>query len=111
MSNIDFTIPEGLSDKGRKAAETLIELAKSLMGEDASGGGCRAFYTPEEWADRGERYGLKAELIVVHDGGDLAPLLNLDYGAYNLFDKQCQALQAHGVYAEGCTGWYTAIYE
>jgi hypothetical protein len=106
MSN-EFQIPDGLSAKGRKAAETLVKLA----GKGADGGGCRAFYTPEEWADRGEQYGLKSLLIICHDGGDLAPFLNWDYCAYAKTEKAITALSEHGVYAEQCTGWYTAIYE
>jgi hypothetical protein len=64
----DFEIPEGLSKLGRNAAETIVKTARHRMGADASGGGCRAFYTPEEWKERGESYGLTAKLIVVHDG-------------------------------------------
>jgi len=107
MSNKDFQIPEGLSEKGRKAAETLLRLA----GPDADGGGCRAFYTPEEWADRGEQYGLKSHLIICHDGGDLARFLNWDYCDYKATEAAVEALSEHGVYVEQCTGWYSAIYE
>jgi len=106
MSN-DYKIPEGLSAKGRKAAQAIIK----LIGKDADGGGCKAFYTPEEWADRGESYGTKSLLIVCHDGGDHARFFNMDYCDYKAFDRQCQELSKHGVYAEQCTGWYTAIYE
>ena len=111
MSKSDFDIPKGLSRKGRKAAALLKKLAKKHFGEKTSGGGCRAFYTPQEWKDRGERYGTDSLLVVVHDGGDMAPMLNMDYCCYDLHDEVWKALQEIGVYAECCTGWDTAIYE
>lgn len=105
----DFNIPTGLSRLGRKAAHAIIKHARSVL-SNASGGGCRAFYTPEEWKERGERYGLSAELIVVHDGGDLDDFFSYDSGYYALVEGMNEALNAVGVYAESCTCWYTAIY-
>lgn len=102
----DFDIPKGLSDQARKAAEAIVATA----GEGASGGGCRAFWTPAEWAARGEKYGLGAILIVVHDGGDLAPFFCAGYLAYEAMNTMEQELEKIGCRAEQCTGWYTAIY-
>lgn len=104
--NKDFNIPAGLSKDGYEAAKVV----RKVLGEQASGGGCRAFYTPEEWRQRGEKYGLGAELIVVHDGGDAAPYFNLDYMMYELHDKMQNELEKVGLYAEACTSWYTAVY-
>jgi hypothetical protein len=108
MSN-DFEIPTGLSRLGRQAAQTIVKHARGIL-SDASGGGCRAFYTPQEWRERGEQYGLSAELIVVHDGGDLNDFFSYDSGYYTLVEGMNEALSAVGVYAESCTCWYTAIY-
>ena len=110
MTNTDFQIPDGLSKKGEASAKALIKLAQKMNGSEASGGGCRAFYTPEQWKERGEEYGLGSELIVVHDGGDLCPFLNWDYECYDAVDKSVEALKKVGTYAESCTCWYTAIY-
>jgi hypothetical protein len=110
----DFEIPEGLSKLGRNAAETIVKTARHRMGADASGGGCRAFYTPEEWKERGESYGLTAKLIVVHDGGDLMPFFNLDYDYMSGFvftEAMNDALRKIGCYYETCTCWYSAVYE
>lgn len=104
----DFDIPKGLSPAGRRAAEAIVKVARKEFGDDVSGGGCRAFYTPQEWAKRGEDYGQGAELIVVHDGGDLAPFFNYDYDVYRLMDA---ALNKVGTWAEPQTSWYTAIYK
>jgi len=40
-------------------------------------GGCRAFYTAKEWELLGNNH-YKAAAVIVHDGGDLSYLLNLD---------------------------------
>ena len=75
-----------------------------------SGGGCRAFYTPDEWLDRGEDYGTRSKLIVCHDGGDLLPYFSYDGTDYGRSEKMEEALEKLGYYAEQCTCWYTAIY-
>lgn len=68
------------------------------------------FYTPQEWRKKGERYGRSSVLVMVHDGGPLAPYCNLDYGAYALHDRLVERLAALGYYFEPCTTWYSAIY-
>jgi hypothetical protein len=69
-----------------------------------------AFYTPEEWRARGEKYGALSVLVVVHDGGPYAPLFNYDYEDYKAIEAMQKALEPLGLYAEQCTGWYSAIY-
>jgi hypothetical protein len=76
----------------------------------AVGGGCRAFYSPDEWAKRGEEYGTKSLLVVVHDGGDLASACNMDYCEYGMHDHMVKTLEKHGLYIEQCTCWYSAVY-
>jgi len=105
----DLAKPEGLSAAGEKAYAAIAEFLKTFDLEYT--GGCKAFYSPKEWKERGEDYGLESELIVVHDGGDLASIFNLDYGCYDLNAKMDEALRRHGVWMESCTCWYTAIYE
>jgi hypothetical protein len=129
--------PEGLSPAGERAYETIISHLKKQFGDsfdEFSTGGCKAFYSPEEWRERGEMYGKKSELIVVYDGGELRPFFNMDSayesslmyadflnenglslpGDYNMWST-CEIMQAAlreaGVYAEECTGWYAAIYK
>ena len=104
----DFAIPEGLSAKGREAAEAIIKFLEANGADDA--GGCKVFYTPKEWADRDEEYGLKSELVVVHDGGDHAGAFNYSYEQYDLIDGLLETLEPLGLYAEQCTCWYSAIY-
>ena len=102
--------PEGfdtyhLDEEQRRIAEVIL---KSAGAEDS--GGCRAFYTPEEWQDRGEDYGCDSVLIVVHDGGDLARAFNISYGDDETMGAVYEALKAAGFWSEACTCWYTAIY-
>lgn len=103
--NPDFDRPAGLSPEGERAYAVLREWVKT-KGDDYSGG-CKAFYSPREWADRGEEYGLGSELIVVHDGGCLSTADD-DYGRW--VGDTMTDLDALGLYVEHCTCWYSALY-
>jgi len=107
----DFEIPNDLSELGHKAAEVIIKTARDHIGKEASGGGCRAFYSPEEWTERGESFGTTSELVVVHDGGDLATMFSYMYGNVDLQESVSRALEEIGCWYESCTCWYTAIYK
>lgn len=107
--NEDLKIPTGLSKRGRKAAQTILRVMKEC--EMTYTGGCKLFYTPAQWKERGETYGRESLLIVVHDGGDAAHFFNWDYGAFELMERMSNALNEVGCFAEQCTSWYTAIYE
>ena len=101
---------EHLNRSQRKLANTINKWLHARLGCWPSGGGCRAYYTPKEWRERGELYGRESALILCHDGGDLAPFLNLDYGNYKGFDDFYQMMRELGYYTEACTSWYTAVY-
>jgi hypothetical protein len=104
----NFSIPAGLSPKGKAAAEVILQVLKK-DGADASGG-CRVFYTPAEWKARGEQFGTNSELVVVYDGGDHAIYFDYDHECYSAIDKMADALRPVGVFTEACTGWYSAVY-
>jgi len=99
-----------LEGEARTIADTIVAFLTEREGEAPSGGGCRAFYSPEAWEARGEDYGTESVLVLVHDGGALAPYCNYDYGAYGAIDALTEALEAHGYYVEACTCWYSAVY-
>lgn len=88
----------------------IATIIKDVIGEDVSGGGCRAFWTPGEWLARGEEYGTDSVLVLVHDGGDLAPFCNWDYCRYDLSERLQNALGKSGFFYEQCTCWYSAVY-
>ena len=101
--------PEDLDADGNAAYDALISFLKE--NDSLETGGCVTFYSPQEWADRGESYGLHSVLIVAHDGGDVAPYFNYDYGDSDKMERMREALAAVGFWPELCTGWYTAIYK
>jgi hypothetical protein len=111
MSDFDTS---NLSGKSKKVADGIVKWLTDRhksFGDKPSGGGCRAFYSPREWKERGESYGVDSLLIICHDGGDLAPLCNFDYECYSAMDAFRDFLRdKYDVYPEQCTCWYTAIY-
>jgi hypothetical protein len=91
----------------------MATLAQIEFGDDASGGGCRAFYSPGEFS-RKEGWGHAPDknllLVVVHDGGDMRGLFNYDYmGGIN--KNAVYILKNLGAYAENQAAWYTFIYK
>lgn len=108
MSYTDWPVPTGLTKKGREAAKVIADFLEEKGRTDHGGGG--KFYSPTEWRDRGEAYGLNSMLVITHDGGDHAPAFAWDYEAAALMDELRQRLYKIGVFAEQCTCWYSAIY-
>jgi len=101
-------MPDGLSDKGQEAWRTIVDL---LQAKDATfTGGCRAFYSPKEWAERGEKRGADSLLIVVYDGGEVGRFFSYSKGCYSLIEEMSNALEKIDCWAESCTNCYTAIY-
>jgi hypothetical protein len=98
-------IPPILLPKGRKGAAIIKRHFESL---NLDTGGCKAFYSPQEWEARGETYGTNSLLVVCHDGGDMGELMDMD-GVF--YDDVLLKLEKVGVYIEACTGWYSALYE
>lgn len=95
-----------LNDEQKRIADSIVR----VLGSKASGGGCRAFYSPEEWTERGEDYGANSKLVLVHDGGDLARFCNYDHRDYEAINRLDNALREIGYYVECCTCWYSAVY-
>ena len=109
MSDKDFST-EHLNDDEKKIANIVIRAVKKINKRDPDGGGCKAFYTQDEWKDRGEDYATDAKLILVHDGGDLSRLCNYSYCDYDGIERFRKALEKADLHIEQCTSWYSAIY-
>ena len=113
MSNKDNTLdrPENLSSAGKTAYKVILQVLREH--DSANTGGCQAFFSPQEWEDRGESYGTSSELVVVYDGSDLRPFFNMDaaYPHYTLYEEMQDRLAEEGLYFEECTGWYCGVYK
>lgn len=104
----NFEIPEGLSPEGEKAWELVTTFFVENKMTDT--GGCKTFYSPKEWQEKGNRYGTKSVLIVVYDGGDVSKVCNIDKENYDLNEHFCKFMNKFGYSFEECTCWYGAIY-
>jgi hypothetical protein len=104
----DTQMPEHLSDVGKLAYKTIME----VMGDNIiDTGGCTTFYSPVRWRERKEDYGTRSELIIVYDGGTVGDFFSYDNHNYDLINKMSEALEAVGLYTEQCTHWYSALYK
>jgi hypothetical protein len=106
--NPDLHKPMDLTVDGREAYKVIVNYLEKHEMTDT--GGCKAFYSPTTWKERGESYGDGSVLIVVHDGGDLAYLFNLVHDCVSYREIK-QELDKAGFYPESMTCWATAIYK
>jgi uncharacterized protein (TIGR02996 family) len=104
-----LAIPPELSTRGKKAVRLILEflLAERLTGTC----GCRAFYSPQQWKERGEEFGHDALLILVYDSGDIGMCMDPAMGQHDLVDRFRENLELHGFVIEPCTHWYSSIYD
>ncbi len=108
MSTKDFST-DHLTGEAKKLAEAINAFLRDAYREP-DGGGCRAFYTPEEWSERGEPYGHGGVLVLVHDGGDLWPFCNWDEG-YVLPERFTAFLKGLGYWIEQGTSWHSTVFK
>jgi hypothetical protein len=103
----NWDIPEGLCRAGLKAAEALRDYC---IKHKLTYAGSRVFYTPDQWKQRGEKYGTDSLLVCVYDGAECRRALALSGEDYRHVDAFAAILNDIDVFAEECTGWYAAIY-
>lgn len=105
----DLGIPPELSAQGKKAAELILDflLAEGLAGTC----GCRAFYSPQEWQERGEKFGHDSLLILVYDSDHIGRYMDPSQGENDLFSRFIDNVEQHGFVFQACTSDYSAIYE
>ena len=103
----EFKSPDNLNEDGLSAYSAIMSVLNKYGAES---GGCKTFYSPAEWIERGEDYGKNSHLIIVYDGGDVGHFFNMNHERYKLYDEMQTALRNIGLYFEECTGWYSAIY-
>tara|TARA_R110000824_G_scaffold107488_2_gene253809 strand:+ start:1767 stop:2195 length:429 start_codon:yes stop_codon:yes gene_type:complete len=110
-TNPDLAKPEGLSTKGSAAYDLIMSyLTKHKL--TYTGGG-KAFYSPQEWAERGELYARGSILVVVYDGGDQGEAFSLDkgYPTYTHVNTMTELLMANDMHYEEGTTWYGGVYD
>jgi len=100
-----------LDGKAKEVADAIVEHIRTTNGREPWSGGCKAFYLKEDWEARPEPYGDGSMLVLVHDGGDLAPFCDYGHGQYDLIESMNAMLEKHGVWFECLTNWSSAIYE
>jgi len=126
----NLAMPERLDTDGKRAYSTIKKYLDNFSHIET--GGCQTFYSPKEWEDRGEEYGIGSKLIVVYDGGDMRPYFNMDAAydghcmlaefyedvgdsllndPYHSYESMQSALRKEGLYFEECTNWYAAVYK
>ncbi|WP_422626945.1 hypothetical protein [Rhodococcus sp. (in: high G+C Gram-positive bacteria)] len=108
MSN-EWNVPDGLNPLGKTVAETIRKFFVDQQIDRHDGGG--SFYSPQEWADRDEEYGLGSLLVITHDGGSHAVAFDPEYHGSGVQESFRKELSAIGVYVENCTSWYSAVYK
>lgn len=110
----DLAVPEGLTARGFRAWETIVQfLSKNGL---TCTGGCKAFMNPKDWT--GE-YGKSSVLLVFHEGSEVGAAFSYDYcyehgGSANSYEKlgaMQDELAKVGLVAEQCTLGYSAVYE
>lgn len=104
----NLTLP--LVQPARDVAYHILEAAGLVMGRAPYTGGCRTFYTPEEWKEK-ENYEVTNELLFIcHDGGEFGNLCSYDREQYGLMEEFDNLLNKKGYYTEAGTNWWTAVY-
>jgi hypothetical protein len=104
----DWDIPKDLTRAGRKAAEALRDFC--IQHDLTHTGGCRVFYSPEEWRARGEAHATSSLLVIVYDGAACRRALSFDGGDYRTLEAFRLILDSLDVFSEECTCWYSGIY-
>ena len=112
LINKDFST-ETLDGEALKVANVIMRVMTSNFPDDweLSGGGCKVFYSAEEWKERGERHGDGSVLVVIYDGGDHAAFFNYDHKSGDSIAAMDNALSKAGYMHEPINHWSTAIYK
>lgn len=104
----DLAVPPGVLPSVRDFCRDLRNGLRAS--DDEWVGGCKAFYDPLEWVDwHSLSYAIK--LVVVHDGGSLAPRFNLDYEQTLLYNGVDELLLRRGLWRDHRSGVESHIYE
>lgn len=79
------------------AAMAALDAAREVLGNDPHQGGCKAFYTTNDFGALGYKCDMKGvHCVIMCDGGDFAPMLNTAYENYTLMCDFREAMMRRG---------------
>ena len=81
-------------------AENVCRMIEKDNSARPYGGGCKAFYSPDEWKEIGNNVPDECILVLCYDGGDLSHYCNYNYANINKIEKFTSLLQEHGLWTE-----------
>lgn len=97
----DVSMPPALTPNGVLAHEIIMRFIEA---EDlAFTGGCKIFYSPDEWRDGEGDITDDAVLVVVYDGAAVRRLFRLEGGDNELVYRFYEEMLARGLYVEEYT--------
>lgn len=110
FDELDYMLPYGVSSGGREAWRVIMAFLKE-HGLVYSGGACKVFYSPEEWAQKESVGEIGAMLVVTYDGGAHRPVFAPDHrDDYVLQEQLTAALEREGFYFEQLYSWASGVY-
>ncbi len=104
----DWDIPKDITRLARKTAESIRAFA--IKNGLTATGGTRIFYSPREWQDRGERYGLTSLLIICYEGTEIKRAFSHDAEDYRMIERLSKQLIKLDVFTEECTATYSSLH-
>lgn len=107
MTGLELPVDTTAEDRAKAHAAIVQVLAENNIASTDY----PCFALPIEWVRKGNYYGSKSILIVIHDGYPLAPFFNPTYHNHPLMREMRRALEKAGFWVELCTSTYSAIYK
>ena len=100
-----------LSGKAQKFANDICKMIAKKNKAEPCGGGCKAFYTPDEFRRKAHRVPDEAILVLCYDGGDLRYYCNWSYADRTTTKKFNALLEKHGLKSENVDTVIDYVYE
>jgi len=110
LSREDFRTSH-LRGDAKKLAESIKKLVRDMNGEEPDGGGCPAFITPAQRRRMGWSPVKGTVMVLVFDGGDLAPYMNPNYGDKAKYNAMQDLIRRMGYWTEYETGVEASVYK
>ena len=110
LSREDFRTSH-LRGEAKKLAEAIKKLVRDMNGEEPDGGGCPAFITPAQSRRMGGSPVKGTVMVLVFDGGDLAPYMNPDYENKAKYNAMQNLIRRMGYWTEYESGVEASVYK